>query len=161
MELAGSESASPDHGSHLLIAEGCRGSQVIAVARNCGVAVNEIHPLRSGVGIEQWAVAAMLQWGPTHVRDAFAAAFREAFHASTEQSETRITSFITVFEQQLKAETDAEQRSIVIAPALQMRHQPCGPEVGHGGVKSSDPRKDQSVDAIELISAFDQPAAFT
>ena len=95
------------------------------------------------------------------VRLLLAAAFREAFHTSTEQSEARITSFITVFEQQLKAETDPEQRSIVLAPALQMRHEPCGPEVGHGGVKSSDPRKDQSVNAIELISAFDQPAVFT
>jgi hypothetical protein len=94
------------------------------------------------------------------VGDALAAVVGKAFHPSGQKPQAWIVAFVALFKQQLQAKANAKQGAVLLPPAQQMGHEPCGPEVGHGGVKSSDPRKDQSVNAIQLISAFDQPAAF-
>ena len=59
MELTGSQPAFPDNSSDLLIAEGSRGFQVIPIGGSCGVAMNEIHPFRGDIAVEQWAIAVM------------------------------------------------------------------------------------------------------
>ena len=77
--------------------------------------------------------------------DAFAAVAGQACHPSAQEPEAWIAAFIALLEQELQAEADAEQGTILLAPAQQMRYQPGGPEVGHGRIKGADPGEDQCI----------------
>ena len=101
----------------------------------------------------------MLQRCPAHVGDAFAAVAGQACDPSAQEAKAWIAAFIALLEQELQAEADAEQGTILLTPAQQVGHQPGGPEVGHGRVKGADPRKDQRIDALQIIGAMDQRAA--
>ena len=96
-----------------------------------------------------------------HVGDALAAVFGKAFHPSGQQPQAGIITFIALFEKQLQAKANAQQGAIRLPPAQQMGHQAGGPEVGHRGVKGSDPRQDQSIDALKIFGVLDLSAALT
>ena len=117
MKLAGADSAPPDNSGDLLITEGGRGLEVIRIGGNGGVAVHEIHPFRGGFAAEQRTVAVLLQRGPAHMGDAFAAVAGQAFHPSGQKPQAWIVAFIALLEQQLQAKANAKQGTIFLPPA--------------------------------------------
>ena len=78
---------------------------------------------------------------------------RESFNPALQQSEPVAFPFGTGVKQQLKTEADPEDRTLLLAPLLQMGNQAGGRQVLHGGVKSSNTRKDQSITALKLIGS--------
>ena len=89
----------------------------------------------------------------------YAAVAGQACHPSAQESEAWIAAFIALLEQELQAEADAEQGTILLAPAQQVGHQPGGPEVGHGRVKGADSGQDQRINTVQIISVMDERAA--
>ena len=113
--------------------------------------MHEIHPGGRLLRRQQWTTLAPGEWSPAHVGNPFTLLIRQAFNPALQQSEPFALPFGTGVEQQLKTQADPEDRTLLLAPLLQMRNQAGGRQVLHGGVKSTNTRKDQGIAAVKLI----------
>ena len=78
---------------------------------------------------------------------------RKSFNPTLQESQPVAFPFGAGVEQQLKPETDPEDRTLLLPPALQVGNQPGGLKVLHSGVEGADPREDEGIAALELVGS--------
>ena len=161
MELAGSDTPSPDHCRHCSTSEPSGGSENRRFRWHSGKTVDEIHPCIPIFDSEEWALSFNLQRRPSHMGDSLAGISWKTANMARQDSQASTASLITAFEQKLQSKTDSEQWTIVRDPVLQMRNKACRCQIRHSGVEGSDTGKNQGVNSDQIIPVSDRSGLLT
>ena len=108
MELAGSDTPTPDHCRHCSTAEPSGGSENRRFRWHSGKTVDEIHPCILIFDSEEWALSFNLQRRPSHMGDSLTGISWKTANMARQDSQASTASLIAALEQELQSKTDTE-----------------------------------------------------